>query len=71
MRCAPLPRWRLTRGAAPLALAESIDDEDEVLVVMAEELKRLIPLIGGAEYAWQLLVLFLLLLLFFFFFFFL
>jgi serine/threonine-protein phosphatase 2A regulatory subunit A len=34
---------------------ESIDDEDEVLVVLAEEFGQLINFVGGNEYAYTLL----------------
>ena len=36
-------------------LNESIDDDDEVLLVLAEKLGGFIPLIGGKEYAYNLL----------------
>jgi serine/threonine-protein phosphatase 2A regulatory subunit A len=35
--------------------SESIDDEDEVLLVLAEELGNLVPSVGGSEYAYYLL----------------
>eukprot|EP00216_Chloropicon_sp_CCMP2111_P002518 CAMPEP_0198236830 /NCGR_PEP_ID=MMETSP1446-20131203/2724_1 /TAXON_ID=1461542 ORGANISM="Unidentified sp, Strain CCMP2111" /NCGR_SAMPLE_ID=MMETSP1446 /ASSEMBLY_ACC=CAM_ASM_001112 /LENGTH=580 /DNA_ID=CAMNT_0043918779 /DNA_START=110 /DNA_END=1852 /DNA_ORIENTATION=- len=36
-------------------LNESIDDEDEVLQVLAEELGNMVPYVGGAEHAFHLL----------------
>eukprot|EP01138_Halocafeteria_seosinensis_P002055 gb/GECG01002104.1/.p1 GENE.gb/GECG01002104.1/~~gb/GECG01002104.1/.p1 ORF type:complete len:615 (+),score=93.63 gb/GECG01002104.1/:1-1845(+) len=36
-------------------LGSSIDDDDEVLVAMAEQLGQLVPYIGGNEYAYKLL----------------
>jgi hypothetical protein len=37
-------------------LNENSDDEDEVLLVMAEELGKFVPLVGGPEYAHFLLL---------------
>lgn len=34
---------------------ESIDDEDDVLLALAEELGQLVEAVGGAEYAYYLL----------------
>lgn len=36
-------------------LGEFQDDEDHVLVTLAEEIKKLVPQVGGAEYAYTLL----------------
>eukprot|EP00887_Chlorella_sp_A99_P004032 scaffold11.g4032.t1 len=46
---------RTRRELVPF-LNENSDDEDEVLLVMAEELGRFVPLVGGAEYAHFLLL---------------
>eukprot|EP00518_Triparma_eleuthera_P012737 CAMPEP_0182485556 /NCGR_PEP_ID=MMETSP1319-20130603/45486_1 /TAXON_ID=172717 /ORGANISM="Bolidomonas pacifica, Strain RCC208" /LENGTH=134 /DNA_ID=CAMNT_0024687547 /DNA_START=79 /DNA_END=480 /DNA_ORIENTATION=+ len=37
-------------------LTQSIDDQDEILVALAEQLGNLVPHVGGGEYAFQLLV---------------
>lgn len=34
---------------------ESVDDEDEILLALAEELGEFVPLVGGAQYAHFLL----------------
>jgi hypothetical protein len=34
---------------------DSLDDEDEVLLAVAEELAKFVPLVGGPEYAYTLL----------------
>jgi hypothetical protein len=39
-----------------LSLLDSIDDEDEVLLVLAEELPNLSPYLGGSEYLPRLVV---------------
>lgn len=39
-----------------IILLDSIDDEDEVLLVLAEELPNLSPFLGGSEYISRLLV---------------
>lgn len=44
-----------TRNELIPFLTESLDDEDEVLQVLAEQLKELLPLMGGLEYAYLLL----------------
>ena len=44
-----------TRKELILFLADSNDDEDEVLLAMAEELGRFVPYVGGAAYAHTLL----------------
>ena len=36
-------------------LASSTDDDDEVLVAMAEQLGQFVPYVGGKEYAYKLL----------------
>lgn len=36
-------------------LSDSVDDDDEILLVLAEQLGTFVPLIGGAEYAFHLL----------------
>jgi serine/threonine-protein phosphatase 2A regulatory subunit A len=38
-----------------LTLLESIDDEDEILLALAEELGKLVEYVGGKEYAYCLL----------------
>lgn len=38
-----------------LYITESIDDEDEVLLALAESLGNLIEFVGGKEYAYYLL----------------
>eukprot|EP00051_Salpingoeca_urceolata_P008211 m.104240 g.104240 ORF g.104240 m.104240 type:complete len:649 (+) comp15635_c0_seq1:512-2458(+) len=47
-----------TRAELLPYLLETIDDEDEVLLALAEELEKLVPLVGGAEHAHSLLPLF-------------
>lgn len=44
-----------TRNELLPFLTECSDDDDEVLVILAEELGRFVELIGGAEYALSLL----------------
>ena len=34
---------------------ESVDDDDEVILQLAEELAGFVPLVGGPEYAYTLL----------------
>lgn len=36
-------------------MSESVDDEDEVILALAQQLGELLPLIGGPEYATVLL----------------
>lgn len=52
---APSQLLRLLTLHAVLVLAEGLDDDDEVLLVMAEQLGRFIPFVGGSDYAFTLL----------------
>jgi serine/threonine-protein phosphatase 2A regulatory subunit A len=42
---------------SPLCLLiESVDDEDEVILALAEQLAAFVPLVGGPEFAFTLLL---------------
>jgi len=44
-----------TRSELIPFLTDSLEDEDEVLLAVAEELKKFVPLVGGGEHAYTLL----------------
>lgn len=38
-----------------MMITESVDDEDEVILALAEQLASFVPLVGGPEFAFTLL----------------
>lgn len=55
MVCAPFPSQRVPLYSSSNTNAESVEDEDEVLVALSEELGNFIEYVGGPQWGHVLL----------------